>query len=123
MDPFSFGSTTALIAEEEAEDRFDVEASLNEATLWQVLIVCKENIVTCKCRCSLCGSKVTSESALEWKKGEKNSRFSWLSFVLGKERAKTHEKSGLCVCGAKRGRRVLLFMLEGLDVSKGEASF
>ena len=122
MDPFSFGSTTALIAEE-AEDRFDVEASLNEATLWQVLIVCKENIVTCTCRCSLCGSKVTSESALEWEKGEKNSRFSWLSFVLGKEPVKTIEKSGLCVCGAKRGRRLLLFMLEGLDVSKGEVSF
>lgn len=53
MEPFSFGSTTALIAEE-AEDRFDVEASLNEATLWQVLMVCKENIVlrvsVCKCR-------------------------------------------------------------------------
>jgi len=48
MDPFSFGSTTALKEEEEA-DRFDVEASLNEATLWQVLMVCKENIVTCKC--------------------------------------------------------------------------
>ena len=44
MEPFSFGSTTALIAEA-AEDRFDVEASLNEATLWQVLMVCKENIV------------------------------------------------------------------------------
>jgi hypothetical protein len=31
-----------------------VEASLNEATLWQVLMVCKENIVlrvsVCKCR-------------------------------------------------------------------------
>ena len=52
MDPFSFGSTTALIAEE--ADRFDVEASLNEATLWQVLMACKENIVlrvsVCKCR-------------------------------------------------------------------------
>ena len=119
MDPFSFGSTTALIAEE-AEDRFDVEASLNEATLWQVLIVCKENIVTCTCRCSLCGSKVTSESALEWKKGEKNSRFSWLSFVLGKERAKTHEKSGLCFCGAKRGRRLLLFCLKDLMYRKGK---
>ena len=43
MDPFSFGSTTAL--KEEEADRFDVEASLNEATLWQVLMVCKENIV------------------------------------------------------------------------------
>ena len=49
MDPFSFGSTTALKEEEEA-DRFDVEASLNEATLWQVLMVCKENIVKGLCQ-------------------------------------------------------------------------
>lgn len=42
MEPFSFGSTTALA---EVEDLFDVEASLNEATLWQVLMVCKENII------------------------------------------------------------------------------
>ena len=59
MDPFSFGSTTAL--KEEEADRFDVEASLNEATLWLVLMVCKENIVlfvyVCVRGgwCSLCG--------------------------------------------------------------------
>ena len=79
MEPFSFCSTTALIAEE--ADRFDVEASLNEATLWLVLMVCKENIVlrfvsVCKCRLvQVCAGKVTWESALEWEKAEKNSWF------------------------------------------------
>ncbi len=71
MDPFSFGSTTALIAEE--ADRFDVEASLKEATLWQVLMVCKENIVTCKCVSvgAVCAGKVTRKCTLNGKKVKK----------------------------------------------------
>ena len=94
MEPFSFGSTTALIAEE--ADRFDVEASLNEATLWQVLMVCKENIVTCsvcECRCSLCGK--SDESALE--NGKKVKKIHGFVALLRpwKEEVKTREKSGL----------------------------
>ena len=100
MDPFSFGSTTAL--KEEEADRFDVEASLNEATLWQVLMVCKENIVTCKCecRCSLCGK--SDESAL--KNGKKVKKIHGFVALLRpwKEEVKTREKSGWCFCGSKR---------------------